>query len=115
MPSARALPVLRLLGAAASRLRGAVGSAAVWNVNTGLGSAPTGAPGAPHGPGPGSEVLAGAGRGSGRAVRVIPYAAGVSPAHAAAVAAGRAGGQVRAGVGSGATVGSWVSSGAALL
>lgn len=107
MPSARALPVRPLLRAAAAGLRGAVGSAAVWNVNAGVGSGT----GAPHRPGPGSQLLAGAGSGgSGRTV--VPHPPGNSPA---SVTAGRAGGQVRAGVGSGPSVSSWISSGAALL
>lgn len=114
MSSAGALSVRRLLGAAAAGLLGAVGSAAVRYVDAGLGSGP-GASGAPRRPGPGSDVLAGAGRGSGgsgRTVRVVPHPPGGSPAN---VAAGRAGGQVRAGVRSGPSVSSWISSRAALL
>ena len=57
-------------------------------------------------------VLAGAGRGSGRTVTMVPHPPGGGPV---TVAAGRAGGQVRAGVGSGPSVSSRVSSGAALL
>lgn len=116
-PSAWALPVHRLLRAAAAGLLGAVGSAAVRNVDAGRKSGPR-ASRASYRPGPCSEVLAGAGRGSrgsGRTVCMIPQTPGVSPANVTAVTVGRAGGQVRAGVGSGPSVCSWISGRAALL